>query len=98
MSSYVKTKLRLVDYALAPILLYVSDVWEIYGYDHVDKVHIKCCKKLLGVRAQAPNYAVYRELGRFPLSAIAKERSIKYWLKLLTNRNSVLIRIFQSQI
>ena len=92
------TKLRLFDSVVAPILLYASEVWGIYGYDHVDKVHIKFCKKLLGVRVQAPNYAVYGDLGRFPLSVIAKERSIKYWLKLLTNRNSVMTRIFQSQI
>ena len=98
MSFDVKTKLRLFDSVVAPILLYASEVWGIYGYDHVDKVHIKFCKKLLGVRVQAPNYAVYGDLGRFPLSVIAKERSIKYWLKLLTNRNSVMTRIFQSQI
>ena len=61
-----------------------TEVWGIYKYNHVDKV-IKFCKKLLGVRAQAPNYAVYGDLERLPLSVIAKERSIKYWLKLLTN-------------
>ena len=96
MSFDVKTKLRLFYSVVAPILLYASEVWGIYGYGHVDKVHIKFCKRLPGVRAQTPNYAVYGDLGRFPLSVIAKERSIKYWLKLLTNRNSVMTRIFQS--
>ena len=70
----------------------------IFGYDHIDKSHIKVCKNLLGVRAQSPNVAVYGDLGRFPLSVIAKERSVKYWLKLLSSKNSLKFKIFQSQI
>ena len=94
----VKTKLRLFDSLVSPIILYASEVWGIYGYDHIDKIHIKFCKNLLGVRAQTPNYAVYGDLGRFPLSVIAKERSVKYWLKILSNRNSIMFKIFFSQI
>ena len=74
----VKTKLRLFD-----IILYASEVWGIYGYGHIDKIHIKFCKNLLGVRAQTSNYAVYGDLGRFPLSVIAKERSMNYWFKII---------------
>ena len=55
-------------------------------------------KNLLGVRAHTPNFAVYGDLGRFPLSVIAKEISVKYWLKLLSNKNSLMFKIFQSQI
>ncbi|MCG7875093.1 MAG: reverse transcriptase family protein [Candidatus Thiodiazotropha endolucinida] len=94
----VKTKLKLFDSLISPILLYASEVWGIYGYDHIDKVHIKFCKKLLGVRTQTPNYAVYGDLGRFPLSVIAKERSVKYWLRILTNKNSLMYKIFHSQV
>ena len=94
----VKTKLRLFDSLVSPLILYASEVWGIYGYDHIDKIHIKLCKNLLGVRAQTPNYAVYGDLGRFPLSVIAKERSMKYWLKILSNRNSIMFKIFFSQI
>ena len=69
-----------------------------YGYDHIDKIHINFFKNLLGVRAQTPNFAVYGGLGRSPLSVIAKERSVKYWLKLLSNKNSLMFKIFQSQL
>ena len=98
MSFDVRTKLRLFDSLVSPILLYASEVWGIFGYDHIDKIHIKFCKNLLGVRAQTPNFAVYGDLGRFPLPVIAKERSVKYWLKLLSNKNSLMFKIFQSQI
>ena len=48
------------------------------GLNCIDKVHVKFLKILLGVRQQTPNYAVYGELGRFPLSVICKERAIKF--------------------
>ena len=78
MSFDVRTKLRLFDSLVSPILLYASEVWGIFGYDHIDKIHIKFCKNLLGVRAQTPNFAVYGDLGRFLLPVIAKESSVKY--------------------
>ena len=67
MSFDVKTKLKLFDSLVSPILLYASEVWGIYEYEHIDKIHIKLCKNILGVRTQSPNYAVYGDLGRYPL-------------------------------
>ena len=87
MSFDVKTKIKLFDSLVSPILLYASEVWGIYEYEHIDKIHIKFCKNILGVRTQSPKYAVYGDLGRYPLSVIAKERSIKFWLKKLANNN-----------
>ena len=98
MSFDVKTKLRLFDSLISPILLYASDVWGIFGYDHIDKIHIKFCKNLLGVRAQTSNFTIYGDLGCSPLSVIAKEISVKYLLKLLSNKNSLMLKIFQFQI
>jgi len=37
---------------------------------------------VLGVRKQTVNSTVLGELGRLPLSSIAKFRSIKYWLQI----------------
>ena len=82
---------------VSPFILYASEIWDIYGYDHIDKIYIKFCENLLGVPAQTPNYAVYGDLGRFPLSFIAKERIMKYWLKILLNRNSITFKILFSQ-
>ena len=85
----LKTKISLFDSLVTPILLYGSEVWGMQGFDCIDKVHIKFRKILLGVRPQTPNYAVYVELGRFPLSVICKERAVKFWLKLLKNPESL---------
>ena len=66
MSFDVKTKLKLIDSLVSPILLYASEVWGIYEYEHIDKIHIiEFCKNILVVRTQSPNYAVYGDLGRY---------------------------------
>ena len=41
--------------------------------------------------------AVYGELGRLPLSVIAKLRSIKLWLKIKKNTNSPVYSLFKDQ-
>ena len=69
----IKTKLSLFDSMVVQILLYGSEIWGVYEYKEVEKLHIKFCKYILGVRKQTSNYAVYGELGRFHLSVIAKE-------------------------
>ena len=68
----IKTKLALFDSLVTPILLFGAEVWGLYDYSCIDKIHIKFCKIILGVRQQTPNYSVYGEFGRFPLSVIAK--------------------------
>ena len=64
------------DKLLSPLLLYGSEIWGIYNYKQVDKLHIQFCKMVLGVRKQTMNYTVLGELGRLQLSIIAF-RSIK---------------------
>ena len=94
----IKTKLALFDSLVTPILLYGAEVWGLYDYSCIDKIHIKFCKIILGVRQQTPNYSVYGELGRVPLSVIAKERATKFWLKILSNPFSLLNKTFNDQV
>ena len=94
----LKTKISLFDSLVTPILLYGSEVWGVQGLICIDKVHIKFLKILLGVRQQTPNYAVYGELGRFPLSVICKERAVKFWVKLLKNKESLAFKVFKSEV
>ena len=93
----VNTKLLLFDRLVVPILLYGSEVCGIYDMKEIDKVHIKFCKSILGVRPQTPNLAVFGELGRLPLSLLAKERSFKYLLKIFKNPTSIMYAIFIEQ-
>ena len=59
---------------------------------------MKFLKRILGVKTQTPNCAVLGELGRYPLSLIAKERSVKYWLKIMNNPTSILYNSFIDQL
>ena len=68
------------------------------GFDCIDKVHIKFLKILLGVRPQTPNYSVYGELGRFPLSVICKERAVKFWLELIKYPESLTFQVLMSEV
>ena len=95
MSFDIKTKVKLFDSLVTPILLYASEVWEIYEYEHIDKIHIKFCKNILGVRTKTPNYLVYGVLGHYTLPVIAKERSIKFWQ---TTIHQLLFFFFKSRL
>ena len=84
----VKTKLSMFDSFVTPIILYGAEVWGIYDIKIIDRIHIKFCKSILGVRQQTPNSAVYGALGRFPLSVICKERAFKYWIRILKMKDT----------
>ena len=93
----IKTKIHLFNRLISPILLYAAEVWGIYGLQQVDGLHIKFCKSILGVHTQTPNFAVYGELGRYPLSIIAKERAMKYWVKVRSNDENLIGKIYNEQ-
>lgn len=46
----IKMKLALFDSMVVPIIPYSSDVWGIYEFPEVDKLHTKFCKLVLGVK------------------------------------------------
>jgi hypothetical protein len=94
----VKTKLLLFDTMVVPILLYGSEIWGVYNYKEVDKLHIRFCKHVLGVKQQTPNYAVLGELGRLPLSVTCKERSLNFWLKIMKNVSSPIYVMYRDLI
>lgn len=45
-------------------------------------VHINFCKRVLGVRKNTCNSAVYYELGRFPLEIFRKQKKISILIKI----------------
>ena len=59
---------------------------------------MKFLKRILGVRKQIVNIAVYGELGRLPLHIIARLRSIRYWLRVASSENSLVNDAIGSQI
>jgi len=82
------------DTLVVPILLYCSDVLDVYNHKDIDKLHLKYCKTILGLRPQTPNIAVFGELGRFPLSVICKERTLKF-LSQSVNMTAITLTLIQ---
>ena len=61
---------------------YASETWDYNNNNSLELVHRKFCKFALGVCTNAPNLAVYGELGRTPLSIHRKILTVKYWCRL----------------
>lgn len=93
----VKTKMSLFDSMVLPILLYGAEIWGVYNIKNIDNLHAKFCKYILGVKSQTPNYAVFGELGRIPLSVLCKVRAIKFWIKIMKNPDSAVYSIYLDQ-
>lgn len=93
----IKLKLSLFDSLIVPIILYGCEIWGPYELEEVDKLHIRFCKLILGVKSQTPNVAVFGELGRVPLSVIAVERSLKFWLKIMKSPGNLINTLYREQ-
>ena len=74
------------------ILLYGWRFGGIYCLKAVVKLQIKFCKIILGVRTQKP------ELGWYHLPIIALERSLRYWLKMKDNKDSLMCTVYSERI
>jgi hypothetical protein len=94
----ISEKIKLFDAMVSLILHYGSEVWGFHTAIDIEKVHIKFLKQILGVRAQTPNNAVYGETGRFPLYVLRQVRVIKYWHKIISSNNSLVNRLYHSEI
>ena len=70
----VKIKLNLFDSLVASILHYGCEVWCFISAECIERVHRKFCKWILKVKMSTNNYALYKELGRYPLSIVRQVR------------------------
>ena len=70
-------KIKLFESLVQPILMYGCKIWGFHKAV-IEKVHIKSLTQILGVCHQTSNIAVYREVGRVPLSVLRKVCILKY--------------------
>ena len=76
-------QIDLFDKLITPILHYASEVWGFHQAPSIERVHLRFCKRILGVRICTQNDFVYGELGRMPLYKIRLVSIVKYWLKIV---------------
>ena len=61
------------------------------GYEDIgllEKLHLKFCKYILGVRNSPPTVMVYGELASYAIYISVKCKIIGYWLRLLSSEES----------
>ena len=85
-----KISLQLVDAFVSPTISYGCKVWGFAKENILEKIYIKCCKQILGIRQNSCNAAVYSELGRYPIH-IRYIRIVKYWLRII-NTDTIILR------
>ena len=56
-----------------------------------DKIRAKFCKYVLGVHNKACNFAVFSELGQFPLLISTITDCLNFWLHILQSGSETLI-------
>lgn len=98
--------LKLFNCLIRPILLYGSEVWgPYYAADlseeniisksealPAEKILLRYCKFLLGVRRNSSNQAVRGELGQYGLLSTILPQSIKYWFSICKLDSSFLVK------
>jgi len=83
----IECQLDMFDKTILPILLYGSEIWGFENIDIIERVHLRFCKLILHLKQSTPNFMVYDELGRYPISVIMKVRMVKFWCRILNGKN-----------
>ena len=89
---------QLFDAFVGSILNYASEVWGFTKSDDIERIHLKFCKRLLQVKINTCNVAVYGELGRYPLYVNRFVKIIKYWFKVLNNENIIMQTVYKQAL
>ena len=66
--------------------------------DPIEKLHLKFCKRILGVHTKSTNMAIYAELGRYPLFIEQICQSLKYLNYIENDTENSLLKKFYKNI
>ena len=89
-----KVMCQLFDAFVGSTLNYGSEIAGFCSQKEVERLHLRFCKRILGVKLSSSNLAVYGELGRFPLSISKYIRILKYWFKILNTENCIIKGVY----
>ena len=90
-----KTMCQLFDSFVGSIISYSCKVWGFSKSKELERIHMKFCKRILGVKLSTSNAGIYGELGRYPLYIARYTRIVKYWFKILYSDNIILRTIYE---
>ena len=90
--------LKLFDSIVEPILLYGSEVWGFENTIDIEWIHLQFCINILHLRKGTPNYMVYGELGRLPVSINIKMRMVGFWNRLVSNEHKLSSHLYRLKV
>jgi hypothetical protein len=85
--------LELFDKLILPILNYGAEIWGNINALPIERVHLKFCKEILGVKSQTQNEFIYGELGRIPMRKQRIIIMIRYWLRVLKCKDTKYTKV-----
>ena len=77
---------------VSPILNFGSEIWGMHNATDIKLVHTKFLRFILGAKKSTNLSALYGELGRIPLSVYLKINMVKYWVKILQQDDTSLLK------
>ncbi len=86
---------QLFDAFVGATLNYGCEIWGFDKFIEIERIHLKFCKRLLGIKASSSSMGVYGELGRYPLYINRNVRIIKYWCKLIHSNNIIISKLYK---
>lgn len=87
-------KFKLFDCLVGSELSYACAVWGFHSAPHIERIHTRFCRSLMGVKKSTNLAALYCELDIKPLIVFRKIRIIKYWTKIFHTDNDLLKSIY----
>ena len=85
-------KCKLFDSLVGSILNFGAEIWGTHEAGDNELVHTKFLRRILNVKKSINLTALYDELGRVPLMVFRKVIMIKYWIKILNQNDSSLVK------
>ena len=89
----VDQKCNLFDALVGSILNFGSEVWGMHDASDIELIHTKFLRSILGVKKSTNLAALYGELGRIPLAVTRKINMIKYWMKILQQSGTSIVKL-----
>ncbi len=89
---------QLFDAFVSSTLNYACEVWGFSKSKELERIQLKFCKSILGVKASTSNAGIYGEMARYPLYIQRYVRIVKYWGKLLNTDNCILKAMYLSSV
>ena len=75
-----------------PVLNYGSEIWGFSEADKLETFYLGFLKNTLSVRISTPSAFIYKELDVLPLKTHRLIRIFKFWLKIISLPDSILVK------